>query len=65
MDLQMMIRQRGLKQSWIAEQIGVREPELSLMVRGRKPVPDAVASALAKLLKVRVRDICSAKEPVA
>ena len=57
-----MIRERGLKQAWIAGQIGIREPEFSLMVRGKKPLPEGKLSALAKLLRVKVSEIAQVEK---
>ena len=63
MDLRPLIRSRGLKQSWLAAQIGVKTPRFSYMVRGWVPIPPDKAGALAKLLRVRVRDLTDGAAP--
>ena len=59
MDLRQTIRARGLKQRWIAQQIGLSEPVLSNILSGLTPMPDDKKRALAKLLHVKLPDVVS------
>ncbi len=52
MDLRQSIRQRGLKQGWIARQIGLSEPAFSRIVNGLAVLPEGQRAGLAKLLHV-------------
>ena len=58
-----MIKDSGLKQGWIAEQIGVGESHFSEMVRGLKRVPVEKVEPLAKVLGVEIADIVRAVSP--
>jgi len=60
MTLHEMIRARGLKQRWIAEQLGVGDAHFSEMVRGIKRVPIEKVEPLAKLLQVEVAEVVRA-----
>jgi predicted XRE-type DNA-binding protein len=51
MDLRTMIRARGLKQEWVAEQIDILPSRFSRMVNGKLPVPDDKLSSLARALR--------------
>jgi plasmid maintenance system antidote protein VapI len=57
MDIKTLIRQRGYRQHWVAEQIGLTEQDLSKIVTGRKICPDDKIEPLAKVLGVAKRDI--------
>jgi hypothetical protein len=57
MDLAAMIRERGLKKGWIAEKIGVRAPEFSEMLTGKRPIPDPALPSLARVLRIRLADL--------
>lgn len=57
MDIRQLIRAKGLKQNWIANQIGIPAPRFSLMMTGQKPVPDDVARKLATTLGLSRRQI--------
>lgn len=57
MDIQALIRERGLKQNWIADQLGISAPYFSLILSGRRPLPEVFIKPLAKLLRVRVSDM--------
>lgn len=52
MSLKTMISDRGLKQGWIASQLGLGESHFSEIVRGIKNMPAAKVLPLAKLLDV-------------
>ena len=52
MDLDSMIRERGLKKGWIADKIGVRAPLFSEMLTGKRPIPIEAMGALARALRV-------------
>lgn len=60
MNLQSMIRERGLKQNWVAKQIGMTKSHFSEMIRGKKRVPVKIIEPLARLLQVDVAAIISA-----
>lgn len=57
MTLQQMIRERGLKQGWIAEQIGVQAPQFTLILQGKRPFPEEKVRPLARLLRVTVIEV--------
>jgi predicted XRE-type DNA-binding protein len=57
MDLQDLIRERGLKQGWIAERLGILEPRFSLMVRGKISIPADKIRPLAALLRIPAREL--------
>lgn len=60
MDIRQIIREKGLKQSWVAGQVGVSEPRFSLMMTGRRPVPDDLVPRLAATLGLSKRQIVTA-----
>ncbi len=45
------IKNKGLKITWIAEQIGRKQPELSMWLNGNRPMPEAIEKSLDLLLK--------------
>lgn len=57
MSLQQIIQERGLKQYWVAEQLGILPPRFSYMVRGTLAFPDDKVGDLAKLLRVTQADV--------
>jgi predicted XRE-type DNA-binding protein len=57
MDLQGMIRDRGLKQAWIAAQIGLPEPLFSKIVRGMISLPSGKVRPLARILRVPAAEL--------
>ena len=60
-----MIHERGLKQSWVADQIGVTQSHFSEMIRGLKRFPIEKAAPLAKVLHTDVAAVvAAATEPV-
>ena len=54
MDLKDMIRERGLKQKWVAAQIDVLPPQFSRMVNGEVPFPRDKVTSLARVLRYTV-----------
>jgi predicted transcriptional regulator len=54
MDLRARIRERGLKQSWVADQIGVSRPSLSVYLSGKSPLPIDKLRPLAEALGLAV-----------
>lgn len=52
-----MIRQRGLKQYWVATEIGLTESYFSHILTGRRAFPPDKLGPLAKVLGVTKRDI--------
>ena len=57
MDLRQTIRQRGLKQGWIARQIGLSEPRLSRALNGLAILPADKRAPLAKLLRMSAAEL--------
>jgi plasmid maintenance system antidote protein VapI len=57
MNIQALMRERGLKQWWIAERLDMDETLLSRMFTGRRHFPDEKVGPLAKLLGVRKQDV--------
>lgn len=62
MKLQDMIRARGLKQGWVADQVGVGRSHFSEIVRGIRRLPLKMVRPLAKLLDVSTDDVLDAIE---
>ena len=59
-----LIRQRGLRQEWVAAQLGLTPDRFNHILEGRRPVPeprDEFYATLAVLLGVRLGDV---REPV-
>lgn len=56
-DLEHMIRERGLKKTWIAERIGVSGPYFSHMLRGRMPIPPEKIGPLARVLRYPIPEV--------
>jgi transcriptional regulator with XRE-family HTH domain len=48
MDFQKEIRDRGMKQKFFAEKVGIREQELSMYLKGTRTMPENVEKALEK-----------------
>ena len=51
MELQERIRSKGLKQKWVAEQIGVNPNTLNAYLVGLRDMPQKVSDDIKKLLK--------------
>ena len=58
-ELQALIRERGLKQRWLAEQLGVHESMLSKWLSGNRPLPREMAERIAEVLAVPVTEFFS------
>jgi len=55
-----LIGQRGLRQDWVAAQLGLTPDRFNHILEGRRPVPeprDEFYAALAVLLRVRLADV--------
>jgi predicted transcriptional regulator len=46
------IKDKGLKTTWIAEQLKISQPSLSMFLSGKRPIPYEVECRLKKLLYV-------------
>jgi len=46
-----MIKERGLKITWLADNIGVSQPLLSMYLSGKVKMPEIVKEKLIELLK--------------
>ena len=57
MSLKQIIHTRGLKQSWVASQLGISAPRFSYMARGALPFPDDKIKDLARVLSVTQAEI--------
>jgi len=60
MNLRQIIVDRGLKQKWVAGQIGITESHFSEVVRGIRKLPLEKVEPLAVLLKVSIEDVVRA-----
>lgn len=49
--LKSIIQERGIKQSWIAEKLGVTRALINQWVQGTTPVPDKHKIELKRILK--------------
>lgn len=50
MDYNKRIKEKGLKKSWIAEQIGISKTRLSFYLNGTRPIPEDVKKDLVEVL---------------
>jgi predicted XRE-type DNA-binding protein len=57
MNLQEMIRTRGLKQGWIAGQLGLDDSMFSRIIRGETLLPTDKVRPLATMLRVSMAEI--------
>jgi plasmid maintenance system antidote protein VapI len=57
MTLQFLIRERGLKQWWIASQLGISAPQFTRMLQGKIAIPPDKFGAIARILHVRRGDV--------
>lgn len=48
--LKIKIKQKGLKISWIANQIGISQPALSMYLNGKREMPKEIEIKLNKIL---------------
>ena len=62
MNLKKIIRNKGLKQRWIAEQLGLQESNLSSYLSGNKVIPSDVKMALYNLLGINTEIKIGEKE---
>jgi transcriptional regulator with XRE-family HTH domain len=60
--LRTLIDDRGLRQDWIADKLGVSEATFSRWVTGRAEVPIGKVTQFADVLGVKVADIVAASE---
>lgn len=50
-ELKQQINLSGLKQSWIAVQVGISAPHLTMMLNGKAKMGDVVRKKIEKLLE--------------
>lgn len=50
-ELKQQINLSGLKQSWIAAQVGISGPHLTMMLNGKAKMGDVVRKKIEKLLE--------------
>jgi transcriptional regulator with XRE-family HTH domain len=62
MRLRELIRERGLKQTWVAENIGISEERLSMILAGKRTLPLEALRPLATVLDVPVETVLLALE---
>ena len=55
--LRRVLEARGTTQHWLARQLGVSDSCMSYWCRGTRPIDPGVVPVIAKLLKVRQKDI--------
>ena len=56
-NIKKIIKEKGLKQTYICDKLGINESVLSLIINGkRKPSQDRL-KALAKILNVSIKDL--------
>lgn len=53
MDLKEEIKKRGLKITWLAEQIDLKQPELSMFLNGKRKFPEQKKAQLLTLLNIK------------
>lgn len=52
-----MIRERGLRQNWVADQLGMGQGHFSEIVRGIKPFPSEKIEELAGIIRHPIEDV--------
>jgi len=57
MMLRNMIRERGYRLGWVAQQLDMSGPMLSFVLHGRRPFPADKIKPLARLLRVTPAEI--------
>jgi len=60
MTIQEKIKEMGLKQKWVAEQIGVSETLFAHQIAGRRTISKSQIKLLSKILHCNQRDIKNA-----
>ena len=55
--LKEIIDERGLKQNWIAEQVGITKQTMSSLVKNRYTTSMDIAFKIAKVLNMELNDI--------
>lgn len=48
--IKLKIKQKGLKISWVAKQIGISQPSLSMYLNGNREMPIEIKNKINKLL---------------
>lgn len=51
MNLRKQINEKGLKVSWLANKIGVSQPYLSMMLKGKRHMTNEIETKIKSLLK--------------
>jgi transcriptional regulator with XRE-family HTH domain len=57
MMLHAMIRERGLKQNWVADKVGLSQSYFNEIALGKRPMPPALIRPLAKILRVTADEL--------
>jgi transcriptional regulator with XRE-family HTH domain len=57
--LRAVLKQKGIKQGWLAQQVGVTQVHMSEWCRGKRPIEKEYLPLLAKKLSVRQKDLRS------
>ena len=52
-DFKTEIKNRGLKITWLAEQIGISQPELSMFLSGKRKFPEEKQNQLKAILQIQ------------
>jgi plasmid maintenance system antidote protein VapI len=60
MSLKTMIRDKGLRQGWLAHKMDMDDSTFSLIVSGKKALPEDKVAPLARLLGVPSRAVLDA-----
>jgi plasmid maintenance system antidote protein VapI len=63
MNIRDMLRERGLKQEWVAQQIGIHPVTFSRIINGKAPLPDDKVRPLANTLHCPMQTIRAACAP--
>lgn len=63
MSLKTIIRDKGLRQGWIAHQMDMDDSTFSMIVNGKKPLPPDKVAHMARLLGVPMQAIRDAMTP--
>ena len=56
-NIKQIIKSKGIKQTYICKELGINESVLSLIINGKRIPSQSRVKAIAKVLKVSVKDL--------
>ena len=62
--LKQILNEKGIKQNWIADQMGLSVASISNFTSGRRRLPKSKAIAIASILNVELKDVQDEKDDI-